>query len=84
MAKRKQPEEDTSRPDHEVVEDPSADHAEEVKDDGFVNGWTIGEATIEEGVSDPVTTVKTDSEGEDGWEAEALWALLVKAGYQLW
>ena len=84
MAKRKQPEDDTSEPECGVVDDSTAGHTEEVQVDGFVDGWIIGEATTEEGANDPITTVEAEPEREDGWETEAFWALLDRAGYQLW
>lgn len=84
MAKRKQSEDDTIEPECGVVGDSTAVQTEEVQVEGFVNGWIIGEAVAEEGVIDPITTVEVEPEGEDGWEAEAFWALLARAGYQLW
>lgn len=84
MAKHKQSEEDTNKPYYGVVGDSSARQADEVTKDIFVDGWIIGEAATEEGVSDPIITVEVEPEGEDGWEAEAFWALLTRAGYQLW
>ena len=83
MAKRKQPEEDTIEPENGVVEDSHAGQIEEVKEHVIVDGWIIGEAATEEGVRDPIVTVEVESEEEDGWEAEAFWSLLARAGYQL-
>ena len=84
MAKKKRLEEDTREPESEVAEDSHSGQIEEVKEELVVDGWIIGEDVNEEGVSEPITTVETEPEGEEGWEAEAFWALLARAGYQLW
>ena len=84
MAKRKHPNDDILELDCSVINESPAAQTEEVEVDGFVNGWVIGEAAADEGVNDPIPTVGAESEGEEGWEAEAFWALLARAGYQLW
>ena len=84
MAKRKHPEDDTIELDSSVIDESPAAQTEEVQVNGFVSGWVIGEAAAEEGVDDPIPTVQVESEGEEGWEAEAFWALLARAGYQVW
>ena len=79
MAKRKHPECDTPELKGSMVDEAPAVHAE-----GFVKGWVIGEATVEEEVEDLVPTVQVESDGEEGWEAEAFWYLLARACYQVW
>ena len=81
MAKKKRLEEDTREPESEVAED---SHSGQIEEELVVDGWIIGEDVNEEGVSEPITTVETEPEGEEGWEVEAFWALLARAGYQLW
>ena len=84
MAKRKRLEEDTRESESEVAEDSRLGQAEEVQEELIVDGWIIGEDVNEEGISEPITNVETEPEGEEGWEAEAFWALLARVGYQLW
>ena len=84
MGKRKQPEKDTIELTVGVDEARNAVQVENSQGDTLLKGWIIGDGPVDDNADSPVTTVDPELEREDGWEVEAFWALLTRAGYTRW
>lgn len=84
MSKRKEPEESTT----EVVADEEnasiAEPVEELQENPVVTGWVIGDGSTDDEDEVSATTVDSELDREDGWEVEAFWNLLTRAGYVRW
>lgn len=59
-------------------------HVEEPLESNVVEGWVIGSEPADNEDEVAVTTLGPELEGEAGWEAEAFWELLTRAGYVRW
>ena len=81
MSKRKQPEEATTELVACVEEATNTLQVEEPQESNVVEGWVIGSEPADNEEEGAVTTVDLELECEDGWEVEALWKLLTRAGY---
>ena len=81
MSKRKQPEESSTELVAVVDEVPVAGMVDESLGQTVVRGWTIGEGPTADEEKGSVPTVDLELEREEGWEVEAFWELLTRAGY---
>lgn len=84
MNKRKQPEKSTIDLVAGVDEVPNAWQVDESLGHTVVRGWIIGEGPAEDEEEGLVPTVDLELEREEGWEVEAFWELLTRAGYVRW
>ena len=84
MSKRKHPEESTTEVVADVESAPSVVPVDELQEPKVVAGWVIGEEPTDSEEEVSVSTVDPELEREDGWEVEAFWALLARAGYVRW
>ena len=84
MSKQKHPEESTPEVVADVESAPSVESGDELQEPKVITGWVIGEEPTDSKEEVSVSTVDPDLEREDGWEVEAFWALLARAGYVRW
>ena len=84
MSKRKQPEEPSIESIAVTEEVPVVVLVAEPSELTVVRGWTIGEDPTGDEGEEPVLIEDIELEREEGWEAEAFWELLTRAGYVRW
>lgn len=84
MGKRKQPEESSIELIAVTEEVPVVALVAEPIERTVVQGWVIGKGSTGTEEEEPVLVEDVELEREEGWEAEAFWELLTRAGYVRW
>ena len=84
MSKWKQPEEPSIDSITVTEEVPVVDLVAEPSEPTVVRRWTIGEDSTGDEEEEPILMEDIELEKEEGWEAEAFWYLLIRAGYVRW